>query len=76
MLAMGIWLTVDDSSLTELLGNPDNVPGGLAQLTHVGYLMIAVGIVVMVISFLGCCGAVWENRCMLMTVSTASSLHE
>ncbi|XP_029901775.1 tetraspanin-8-like [Myripristis murdjan] len=29
-------------------------------------LMIAIGVIVMVLGFLGCCGAIKENRCMLL----------
>ncbi|XP_044042752.1 tetraspanin-8-like isoform X2 [Siniperca chuatsi] len=29
-------------------------------------LMIAIGVVIMVLGFLGCCGAIRENRCMLL----------
>ncbi|KAM4523741.1 tetraspanin-9 [Fundulus diaphanus] len=29
-------------------------------------LMISIGVIIMVIGFLGCCGAYRENRCMLM----------
>jgi len=31
-------------------------------------LLIAVGSVIMVLGFLGCCGAIKESRCMLMLV--------
>jgi len=29
-------------------------------------LLIAIGVIIMVLGFLGCCGAIRENRCMLM----------
>ncbi|XP_041819571.1 tetraspanin-8-like [Chelmon rostratus] len=29
-------------------------------------LMIAIGVIIMVLGFLGCCGAIKENRCMLL----------
>jgi len=29
-------------------------------------LLIAIGVIIMVLGFLGCCGAIKENRCMLM----------
>ncbi|KAM6986571.1 tetraspanin-8-like [Aplochiton taeniatus] len=29
-------------------------------------LMIAIGVIIMVLGFLGCCGAIQENRCMLL----------
>ena len=33
------------------------------------YILIATGVVVILISFLGCLGAVKEIKCMLLTVS-------
>ena len=76
MLAMGIWLILDDGSLMELLGNMDQVPGGLAQLAPVSYLLMAIGRALLIMGLLGCRGAVRENRCMAMTVSTAGPLHK
>jgi CD63 antigen len=32
-------------------------------------LLIAVGVIVFIVSFFGCCGAVKENHCMILTVS-------
>lgn len=32
-------------------------------------LLIVVGLVIFVISFFGCCGAIKENYCMVLTVS-------
>jgi CD63 antigen len=32
-------------------------------------LLIVVGVIVFVVAFFGCCGAVKENHCMIMTVS-------
>ncbi|KAI1238952.1 hypothetical protein IHE44_0012047 [Lamprotornis superbus] len=34
-------------------------------------LLIAVGSIIMILGFLGCCGAVKESRCMLMLVEEA-----
>lgn len=31
--------------------------------------LIVIGLVVCIIPFLGCCGAITENRCMLLSVS-------
>ncbi|KAE8619937.1 hypothetical protein XENTR_v10010038 [Xenopus tropicalis] len=36
------------------------------QVVNVGYLCIAVGGFLILMGFLGCCGAVKESRCMLM----------
>ncbi|KAI4793146.1 hypothetical protein KUCAC02_032903, partial [Chaenocephalus aceratus] len=29
-------------------------------------LMIAIGVIILVLGFLGCCGAIRENRCLLL----------
>jgi hypothetical protein len=34
------------------------------------YLLIAVGCIVFVVAFFGCCGAVRESTCMIMIVSS------
>lgn len=34
-------------------------------------LLIAVGLIILLVSFLGCCGAVKENHCMIVSVSAA-----
>lgn len=33
-------------------------------------VLIIVGVIVFVVAFFGCCGAVKENHCMIVTVST------
>lgn len=67
ILAVGIWVKVDSGSLMGILGSIEGAPAGLDQLVNVSYLLIAVGAVLLVIGFLGCCGAVRESRCMLLT---------
>lgn len=55
--------------------------GGVILVVYSGYsnfvdswffaaplLMIIVGIIVFLVSFFGCCGAVKENHCMIITV--------
>ncbi|ROL51103.1 Tetraspanin-1 [Anabarilius grahami] len=66
ILGVGIWVKVDSGSI---LGFLQNIPGAslqLGQVLNVGYLLIAVGAVLVVLGFLGCCGAVRESRCMLL----------
>ncbi|XP_035515389.1 tetraspanin 34 [Morone saxatilis] len=67
ILGVGVWVKVDSGSLLGLLDNVEDIPSGLSQLVNVSYLLIAVGAVLLVIGFLGCCGAVRESRCMLLT---------
>ncbi|KAI4877050.1 hypothetical protein NFI96_011307 [Prochilodus magdalenae] len=67
VLGVGIWVTVDKNSLLGILDKVEDAPPELAQLANVGYLMIAVGGVLAIMGFLGCCGAISENKCMLLT---------
>ncbi|KAK5865961.1 hypothetical protein PBY51_020191 [Eleginops maclovinus] len=67
ILGVGVWVKVDSGSLLGLLEDVDGAPSGLTQLVNVAYLLIAVGTVLLLIGFLGCCGAVKESRCMLLT---------
>ncbi|XP_076006225.1 tetraspanin 35 [Genypterus blacodes] len=66
ILAVGIWVKVDSSSIFGLIQALDNAPAGLSQVLNVGYLLIAIGAILLIIGFLGCFGAVKESRCMLM----------
>lgn len=67
ILGVGVWVKVDSGSLMGLLEHLEDDPSGLSQLLNISYLLIAVGGVLLVIGFLGCCGAIRESRCMLLT---------
>nr|XP_046267210.1 tetraspanin-1-like [Scatophagus argus] len=67
ILGVGVWVKVDSGSLLDVLNNLQNASSQLSQLANVSYLLIAVGAVLVVIGFLGCCGAVKESKCMLLT---------
>ncbi|XP_032393386.1 tetraspanin 34a [Etheostoma spectabile] len=67
ILGVGVWVKVDSGSLLGILDSLEDAPSGLSQLVNVSYLLMAVGGVLLVIGFLGCCGAVKESRCMLLT---------
>jgi len=69
ILGVGIWVKVDSGSILNFLGKIEDAPAELSQVLNVGYLLIAVGALLVVIGFLGCCGAVKENKCMLLLVS-------
>ena len=65
ILAVGIWLRVDPDIGDKL--------GGGQQLgnVHTGaYVLIALGAFISLVGFLGCCGAMKESQCMLVSVST------
>ncbi|XP_053194736.1 tetraspanin 35 [Scomber japonicus] len=66
ILGVGIWVKVDSGSILSFLGKIEDAPAELNQVLNVGYLLIAIGLLLLVIGFLGCCGAVRESRCMLM----------
>ncbi|KAL1278757.1 hypothetical protein QQF64_025430 [Cirrhinus molitorella] len=66
ILGVGIWVKVDSGSILGLLGKIEGAPSELAQVQNVGYLLIAVGAVLLILGFLGCCGAIRESRCMLL----------
>nr|XP_020452757.1 tetraspanin-1-like [Monopterus albus] len=70
VLGVGVWLKVDSGSLLGLLEKVENAPSVLSQLVSVSYLLMAVGGVLLIIGFLGCCGAIRENRCMLLMFFT------
>lgn len=66
ILAVGIWVKVDSGSIFNFLEKIPNAPTELGQVLNVGYLLIALGGLLLIIGFLGCCGAVRESRCMLL----------
>nr|XP_046272605.1 tetraspanin 35 [Scatophagus argus] len=66
ILGVGIWVKVDSGSILGFLGKIENAPAQLSQVLNVGYLLIAIGALLLVIGFLGCCGAIRESRCMLL----------
>ncbi len=67
ILGMGIWVKVDSDSFLQLVN--DTGESSLTLLSSASYVLIAVGALLLVIGFLGCCGACMESKCMLLTVS-------
>ncbi|RXN33718.1 tetratricopeptide repeat 39A [Labeo rohita] len=66
ILGVGIWVKVDSGSILGFLNKIDGAPSELQQVQNVGYLLIAVGALLLIMGFLGCCGAIKESRCMLL----------
>jgi len=66
ILGVGIWVKVDSSSILGILDQIEDAPSEINQILNVGYLLIAVGAILLIIGFLGCCGAIKESRCMLL----------
>ncbi|XP_016304281.1 tetraspanin 34a [Sinocyclocheilus anshuiensis] len=67
ILGVGIWVAVDRVSLLSILENIEDAPPELAQLANIGYVLIGVGAFLTLVGFLGCCGAVKESKCMLLS---------
>lgn len=68
LLGVGIWVSVDSGSFIKIFGVlPDNIA---AQFVNVGYFLIAIGALLLILGFLGCCGAQKESKCLLITFFT------
>ncbi|TWW64301.1 Tetraspanin-1 [Takifugu flavidus] len=67
ILGVGIWVKVDSGSIFGLIEKLENAPEEVTQLLNVAYLLIALGSVLLIIGFLGCCGAMRQSKCMLLT---------
>jgi len=59
VLTVGIWTMVDKNQFSELVGS--------TMYSNSAILLIFTGSIVMIISFLGCVGALKEIKCMLLT---------
>lgn len=68
-MAIGVLVEINKKFIFGVLEHIKDVPTELAHLANAGYLLIAVGVILTFMGFLGCCGACCENKCMLMTVS-------
>lgn len=66
LLGLGVWIHVDygKAHLYHLV-TIDTV--GIEVVAYFKYFLIGLGGVVFVVSFIGCCGACKENKCMLGT---------
>ncbi|RZF38123.1 hypothetical protein LSTR_LSTR005484 [Laodelphax striatellus] len=74
VLSVGIWLKLDQKSfiaITKIAENRDvpefqqfSQPVVISQLA---YILIVVGAVIFIVSFMGYCGALQESRCLLTT---------
>ena len=60
ILGIGIWLQVSKGSYASIAPN--------FNFLSATALCIAAGILVLIVGFFGCCGAIMENQCMLLTV--------
>ncbi|XP_039268098.2 tetraspanin-18-like [Styela clava] len=60
VLGVGIWALVNEKTFKEMMANNPMIFNGI-------YIIIGVGAALLVIGFMGCCGAIKENRCLLIT---------
>ncbi|XP_050300331.1 23 kDa integral membrane protein-like [Anthonomus grandis grandis] len=61
LLALGIFVKLDLTKIVE------SIPEQYQGLQYVPILAIIVGVIIFVISFLGCCGTLKSNTCMLQS---------
>ncbi|XP_035672964.1 tetraspanin-4-like [Branchiostoma floridae] len=66
ILGVGIWLRVTQGDFATLV---PSIPFVTAP-----NLCIIAGVIVMVVGFIGCCGALKENKCLLLTLGTPVTL--
>lgn len=59
VMSVGIWTCVDKSSFEKLMGND--------LFMSAAYILIATGFIVMIISVVGCLGAMRDVKCLLLT---------
>ncbi|XP_064637786.1 tetraspanin-18B-like [Lineus longissimus] len=63
LLAAGVWVAVDTSGATATLASFL----GSSSYATAAYVLIVCGAVILILGFLGCCGAIRESRCLLGT---------
>ncbi|KAK6166602.1 hypothetical protein SNE40_023255 [Patella caerulea] len=65
LIGAGSYVQIKLTSYNDFLGN---------QYTGPGILLIIVGVIIFGIAFFGCCGAVKENYCLVMTFAVLLSI--
>ncbi|KAM4721259.1 tetraspanin-1 [Rhinophrynus dorsalis] len=68
LLGVGIWVAVDSNSFLKIFGAVS--ASAAVQFVNVGYFLIAIGALLVILGFLGCCGAQKESKCLLLTFFT------
>ncbi|NWU92082.1 TSN1 protein, partial [Upupa epops] len=64
LLGVGIWVRMDGESFVGIFGT---LSSSVMQVVNVSYFLIVIGAILLVIGFLGCCGAQKESKCLLIT---------
>ncbi|XP_072919078.1 tetraspanin-1 [Hemitrygon akajei] len=63
LLGVGIWVSVDGTSFVKVIGP---ISSQAMQFVNIGYFCIVIGAILVILGFLGCCGAQKESKCLLM----------
>ncbi|NXQ96247.1 TSN1 protein, partial [Sagittarius serpentarius] len=63
LLGVGVWAKMDGQSFLNIFGT---LSSSVLQVVNVSYFLIVIGAILLVIGFLGCCGAQKESKCLLM----------
>ena len=63
IFSLGVWIRADSETRNAVFG-----PNDLLADDAAAHLLIIVGVLVMLISFCACLGALLENQCMLAVV--------
>jgi Fe-S oxidoreductase len=68
MLVVGIWIILDPTKthLFHLTATDDVAPD---LLQYLAYILVAIGCLIVLVGFCGCCGSLYERRFLLITVS-------
>jgi len=75
VFGLGIWVVVDKPTFLNLFDKAQAVTDvsdsfDVEIYTSAAYILMVVAILVVIISFFGCCGAIKESKCMLGTYFT------
>ncbi|XP_055524788.1 tetraspanin-2-like [Wyeomyia smithii] len=60
IVLLSIWMLIDPTFLISMTQNENNYFIGL-------YILLVVGVLMLTVAFLGCCGAIRESECMLFS---------
>lgn len=61
-MGVGVWVAVDPAGFQDIVATKPVLSAG-------AYLLLAVGIALSLLGFLGCCGALRRSRLLLLVVS-------
>lgn len=61
-MGVGVWVAVDPAGFQDIVATKPVLRAG-------AYLLLAVGIALSLLGFLGCCGALRRSRLLLLVVS-------